>query len=154
MATIKRKQLKPRGRPFEPGNPGRPPGARNKATQAIEQLAEGHAESLGKKVMELALGGDVACLRMMLDRVCPIRKGRPINVDMPPIKCSRDLFAAIAAIWTAIGHGHLTADEAAALCVVVDRSIQAIQLHDVVARVATLEEKRDKRDENNDTSPT
>ena len=66
MATIKRKQLKPRGRPFEPGNPGRPPGARNKATRAIEQLAEGHAKSLGEKVMELALGGDVACLRMML----------------------------------------------------------------------------------------
>src|ERR1700716_2521073 len=52
--TLKREPLlKPRGRPFKPGNPGRPPGARNKATQAIEQLAEGHAESLGEKVMEL-----------------------------------------------------------------------------------------------------
>jgi hypothetical protein len=60
--TLKREPLlKPRGRPFKPGNPGRPPGARNKATQAIEQLAEGHAESLGEKVMELALGGDVTC---------------------------------------------------------------------------------------------
>ena len=68
--AIERERLKPRGRPFEPGNPGRPSGARNKATQAIEQLAEGHAESLGEKAMELALGGDVACLRMMLDRVC------------------------------------------------------------------------------------
>ena len=48
--TLKREPLlKPRGRPFKPGNPGRPPGARNKATQAIEQLAEGHAESLGEK---------------------------------------------------------------------------------------------------------
>lgn len=154
MATIKRKQLKPRGRPFEPGNPGRPPGARNKATQAIEQLAEGHAESLGEKVIELALGGDVACLRMMLDRVCPIRKGRPINVEIPSIKSSQDLFTAIAAIWTAIGDGHLTADEAAALCVVVDRSIQAVELQDVVARIAALEKARGERDENNDTSPT
>lgn len=110
MATLKREPLlKPRGRPFKPGNPGRPPGARNKATQAIEQLAEGHAESLGEKVMELALGGDVTCLRMMLDRVCPIRKGRPV---------------------------------------------QAIELHDVVRRIAALEEARGKQDENNDTSPT
>lgn len=154
MATVKRERVKPRGRPFEPGNSGRPPGARNKATRAIEQLAEGHAESLGEKAMELALGGDVACLRMMLDRVCPIRKGRPINVDMPPIKCSRDVLAAIAAIWTAIGDGHLTADEAAALSVVMDRSMQAIQQNDVVARIAALEEARDKRDEKNDTSST
>jgi len=57
--------------------------------------------------MELALGGDVTCLRMMLDRVCPIRKGRPVNVDMPPIRSSHDFFAAIAAIWTAIGEGRL-----------------------------------------------
>ena len=82
---------------------------------------------------------------MMLDRVCPTRKGRPINVAMPQIKSSRDLFAAIEAIWTAIGDGQLTADEAAALCVVVDRSIKAVELQDVVARVAALEEARDKR---------
>jgi hypothetical protein len=91
---------------------------------------------------------------MMLDRVCPIRKGRPINVDMPPIKSLHDFFAAIAAIWTAIGDGRLTADEAAALCIVVDRSIQAVELHDVARRIAALEEARDKRDENNHTSPT
>jgi hypothetical protein len=104
--------------------------------------------------MELALGGDVTCLRMMLDRVCPIRKGRPVNVDMPPIRSSHDFFAAIAAIWTAIGEGRLTADEAAALSIVMDRSIQAIELHDVVRRIAALEEARGKQDENNDTSST
>ena len=73
---------------------------------------------------------------------------------MPPIKSFRDLFAAIAAIWTAIGEGDLTADEAAALCVVVDRSIKAVELQDVIARIAALEEAREKRDENNDNSPT
>ena len=87
---------------------------------------------------ELAQGG-----------VAPIRKGRTLNVEMPPIKSFRDLFAAIAAIWTAIGEGDLTADEAAALCVVVDRSIKAVELQDVIARIAALEEAREKRDENN-----
>ena len=104
--------------------------------------------------MELALAGDVACLRMLLDRIYPIRKGRTLNVEMPPIRNCRDLFTAIAAIWTAIGDGDLTADEAAALCVVVDRSIKAVELQDVVARIAALEEAREKRDENNNNSPT
>jgi hypothetical protein len=147
MTTVKREPRlrKPRGRPFKSGNPGRPPGARNKTTQVIEQLVEGQAELLVQRALELALGGDVTCLRMMLDRVCPIRKGRPVNVDMPPIKSSQDLFAAIASIWTAIGDGRITPDEAGALSIVVDRSIQAIELHAITERIAALEEARDNR---------
>jgi hypothetical protein len=53
---------KARGRPFKPGNSGRPPGSKNKITQMVEQLAEGQAEQLIQKVLELAQAGDVACL--------------------------------------------------------------------------------------------
>jgi hypothetical protein len=40
------------------------------------------------------------------------------------------------------------------LSIVMGRSIQAIELHDVVRRIAALEEARGKQDENNDTSTT
>jgi hypothetical protein len=150
MTTVVRK---PRGRPFKPGNPGRPPGSRNKITQMVEQLAEAQAEQLVQKVLELALAGDVSCQRMMLDRLWPPRKGQPVNVVMPPIKSSQDLFPAIASIWTAIREGRLTPDEASALSIVIDRSIQAIELHDITKRIAALEEARDKRDAKNDSPP-
>ncbi len=120
MTTIVRK---PRGRPFKPGNPGRPPGSKNKITQMVEQLAEGQAEQLVQKVLDLAQAGDVSCLRMLLDRLWPPRKGQPVNVAMPPIKTSHDLFPAIASIWTAIREGRLTPEEASALSIVIDRSI-------------------------------
>ena len=81
----------------------------------------------------------MACLRMMLDRVWPVRKGQPVNVVMPPINSSQDLFPAIIAIWTAIREGRLTPDEASALSIVVGRSIQAIELHDITKRIAALE---------------
>jgi hypothetical protein len=142
-----------RGRPFKPGNLGRPPGSKNKITQMVEQLAEGQAEQLVQKVLELAQAGDVSCLRMMLDRLWPLRKGQPVNVVMPPINASQDVFPAIASIWTAIREGRLTPDEASALSIVIDRSIQAIELHDVTKRLAALEETRDKRDEKNDSPP-
>ena len=48
---------KDRGRPFKQGNPGRPPGSKNKTTQVLEQLAEGQAEQLLRKVIEQALAG-------------------------------------------------------------------------------------------------
>lgn len=138
---------KPRGRPFEPGNPGRPPGSKNKITQMVEQLAEGQAEQLVQKVLDLAQAGDVSCLRMMLDRLWPPRKGQPVNVVMPPINTSQDVFPAIASIWTAIREGPLTPDEASALSIVIDRSIQAIELHDITKRIAALEEAQDKQNE-------
>jgi hypothetical protein len=136
---------KARGRPFKPGNSGRPPGSKNKITQMVEQLAEGQAEQLIQKVLELAQAGDVACLRMILDRLWPLRKGQPVNVVMPPINTPQDVVSAIASIWTGIRDGRLTPDEASALSIVVDRSVQAIELHDITRRIAALEEARDKR---------
>jgi hypothetical protein len=144
---------KVRGRPFKRGNPGRPPGSKNKTTQIVEQLAEGQAEQLVQKVLELAQAGDVSCLRMMLDRLWPPRKGQPVDAGMPPIRNSEDLFPAIASIWTAIREGRLTPDEASALSIVIERSIQAIGLHGITKRIAALEEARDKRDEKNRPPP-
>jgi hypothetical protein len=85
---------------------------------------------------------------MILDRIWPLRKGQPVNVAMPPINGSQDVFPAIASIWTGIREGRLTPDEASALSVVIDRSIQAIALHDITKRIAALE-AADKRDEKN-----
>jgi hypothetical protein len=138
---------KPRGRPFKPGNPGRPLGSKNRVTQTLEELAEGQAEQLFEKVRELAQAGDVACLRMMLDRLWPPRKAQPVNVTLPPINSSQDALAAIAAICTALREGGLTPDEITALSSVVGRSIQVIELQDLERRVAALEEAREKRDE-------
>jgi hypothetical protein len=134
---------KVRGRPFEPGNPGRPPGSKNKVTQIVEQLAEGHAEQLIQKVVELAKAGDVACLRILLDRLWPPRKGQPVNLNMPPINNSQDVLAAIVSIWTAVGEGRITPDEASALSGVADRSIQAIKLEDIIKRIESLEKARE-----------
>src|SRR5262249_43325991 len=134
-------ERKVRGRPFKPGNPGRPRGSKNKITQIVEQLAE--AEELIQKVWKLARAGDVSCLRMMLDRIWPPRKAQPINVTMPPIRSSQDALAAIAAICRALGEGRLTPDEITALSSVVGRSIQLIEIQDFEKRISALEQARD-----------
>ncbi len=78
---------------------------------------------------------------MLLDRLWPPRKGQPVNIDTPPIKTSRDVLEAIASVWTAIGDGRLTPDEANALSLVVESSIQVIQLHEVLNRIDAFEQK-------------
>ena len=137
---------KPRGRPFKQGNSGRPPGSKNKVTRALEQLAEGHAEQVLQKVTEQALAGDVPSQKIILDRVYPPPKSRPINVRIPPINGPQDALSSIAAIFSAIREGQLTPDEIGALSLVVGRFIQIIELQDHESRIAALEQARGKRD--------
>ena len=116
----------------------------------LEQLAEESAEQVLRKVLELGLAGDVSCLKMILDRVQPARKGQPINMVMPPIKNPEDALGALAAICKALGEAVLTPDEITALSSVVGRSIQVIELQILEQRIAALEKSRAKRDEEQD----
>src|SRR5687767_3759377 len=74
-----------RGKPFGPGNPGRPKGSRNKATLALEALLDGEAEAIARKAVELAKAGDTVALRLCLERIIPARKDRPVAFVMPEI---------------------------------------------------------------------
>ncbi len=60
---------------FLPGvsghTPGRTKGTRNKSTQMAAAMLEGGAEAIVRKVVELALGGDVTCLKLCLERIIP-----------------------------------------------------------------------------------
>src|SRR5450631_2561963 len=77
------KQLTP-FKPGQSGNPsGRPKGSRNATTLALESLLDGQATALTQKAIDLALAGDMAALRICMDRILPPRKDRPIAFDSP-----------------------------------------------------------------------
>ena len=84
---------KQRGRPFEKGmsgNPtGRPSGSRNATTLALEALLDGQANALTQKAIDLALTGDMAALRLCLDRILPPRKDRPVSFTLPRLIAPR-----------------------------------------------------------------
>src|SRR5215204_3489621 len=105
--------------PFEPGksgNPeGRPKGARNKITLAVEQLLDSEAEALTRKAIELAKNGDLAAIRICLDRICPTRKDRHVSFALPAIETPADAVRASAAIVAAVADGELTPSEAGEL---------------------------------------
>ena len=95
------------------GNPaGRPRGSVNSATRAAILLLDGEAEALTRKAVELALAGDPAALRLCLDRIVGVRRGRPVDLTLPPIASIADLAAAMAAIAAAAAQGMITPEEA------------------------------------------
>ena len=62
---------------FTSGNVGRPKGARNKQTLAIESLLEGQAEALTQTAISKALNGDSMALRLCMERIAPAAIVRP-----------------------------------------------------------------------------
>lgn len=129
---------------FEPGNPGRPRGARNKATVAAEALLDGEAEALTRKAIELAKGGDMTALRLCLERILPARKDRPVSIQMPRIETVADSVMASAAIAAAVSDGELTPMEAADLSKVIEGYIRTVELRDITKRLERLEQAQNK----------
>src|SRR4030095_7662499 len=95
---VRKNAANTRGRPFQPGNSGRPKGARNKTTLAVEALLDGEAEALTRKAVEVALSGDVTALRLCLDRIVPARKDRPVMFTLPKLETAADAVKASAAL--------------------------------------------------------
>ncbi|MGC2823013.1 MAG: DUF5681 domain-containing protein [Pseudolabrys sp.] len=130
--------------PFEKGqsgNPaGKPRGARNKTTVAMEKLLDDDAETITKKAIELAKGGDITALRLCLDRIIPPRKDRPVSFDMPEIKTPSDALVAATAIIRAVADGALTPSEAAELNKTVDSFTRVAETADLAERIKRLEQ--------------
>ena len=91
-----------RFRKGQSGNPsGRPRGARNKTTLAVEALLDGEAEALTRKAIERAKEGDSVALRLCLERILPPRKDRPVSFALPKMESAADAGKASTAILTA-----------------------------------------------------
>jgi hypothetical protein len=135
-----------RGRPFErgrSGNPrGRPKGHRNKATMAIEELLDGEPEALARKVIEKGLEGDMAALRLCLDRLLPPRRERPLAFDLPRIESVKDAQAASSAILAACAAGDLSPGEATEVMELVSAYVRMLETTELEARVVALENER------------
>ena len=136
---------KKRGRPFQPGNPGRPRGSKNRTTRLLEELVAGDGEKLAQKAVELALAGNVKCLHFCLDRLMPRRTGRPVDFMLPAVNNAQDVVAAMAAITTAVNDGRLTPEEAGQLVHVLNSYSNAIEVSDHSTRLAALESQMKKR---------
>jgi hypothetical protein len=122
----------PHGRfaPGVSGNPaGRPRGARNRASLLEEALHDGEAETLARRLVELALAGDKSALRFCVARLLPRPKGRAIELDLPA-GAEADRAAILDAALRAVVSGEVTPDEALSIA-------RLVELRDRAARPAT-----------------
>jgi hypothetical protein len=130
---------------FRPGNPGRPKGSRNKIGRLTRSILEENAEAVTRKAVEMAKAGDAAALKLVFERLHPIRRGVAVEFPLPEITTMNGVDGALAAILRAVATGKLTVDEAASLAKVVYVKVESTGLALLEKRVEELEGSRGRR---------
>lgn len=125
------------------GNPaGRPRGARNRRTIFLQDLLEGDAEAIARKAIDLAKAGDIAALRMCLDRLAPAPKSEPVEFELPPLEKAADCVTAASALVAAVSAGELAPSEAVEVGKVIELYVRALETAGFEERLMRLEQAR------------
>ncbi len=130
------------------GNPaGRRKGARHRALVALDAIGQAAATEIMARVIAEAKGGDMRAAELLLRRLWPERKGRPVAFNLPDMQTAADLPAAVVAVTQAVARGDLTPDEGAAIGAMLDAHRRAIETSEMDARLRAIEAKTGVSDE-------
>jgi len=136
-------QLGPSGHPA-----GSAVGRRNKKMLAAEARLFEHARELVDDLVARARRGEPAAMRLVMERILPTGRGRPLPIELPPVRSAADAPAAADAIMDALKEGAISAREAVDLLRVVETltrlagtidSINKVARREVVKAAQTLE---------------
>ena len=111
------------------------------ATLAAEALLDGEAETITKKAIELAKAGDLTAIRLCLERILPVRKCRPLNLNLPKVDGPNDILRAVNAVLAAVATGKITTDEADGLLRTVEAARKAIETEEVHRELDELQKR-------------
>jgi hypothetical protein len=124
---------------FSSGNTGRPKGARNKKTLAVESLLEGQAEALTQTAISKALEGDSVALKLCMDRIAPAPKDNTVQFALTSMVTASDASAAAGSVLSAVSSGELTPIEATRVMGLIDSFRRTLELTDIENRLKALE---------------
>ena len=120
---------------------GRPRGTVNRRTKLLRLLFEGEAEALGRRAIDMALAGDVPCLKLCLERILPALKDSPVCVQLPEIgDDATSVLAFSRAVIDNVTQGKITPLEGDLIMGMLEKYGRAINLHDLEGRISAMEE--------------
>lgn len=126
---------------FTSGNPGRPKGARHRATVAVEALLQGEASALARKAVDTALAGDVAALRLCIERLAPAKRPEGPTIELPELEAANTPAEQADAVIRAAARGLLSVDAARSLCDAIASAMKIREIDEIEKRLAALEAK-------------
>lgn len=142
-ATDQQRQARGRFAKGRSGNPkGRPAGARTRATLLLDKIGQDAAPDIVRALIEKAREGDLFAISILAPRVWPVRRGRPVRLDLPALNTAADLAAAVGAVAGAVAAGEITPEEGQSVAAVLELHRRAIETNDHEKRLAALEQQK------------
>jgi hypothetical protein len=124
------------------GNPkGKPKGTRNRTTLIAQCLLEGQAEAIVEKIVQLALAGDLTCLRVCLERLVPPKREATIDIDLPDINAAADIPKLFPVLTAKFREGGVTPSEARVLIDLAESIRRLFEDTELEKRISALEEE-------------
>jgi hypothetical protein len=102
---------------------------------------EDDAPNVVRAVIAAAMNGDMTAARLVLDRILPVRRGRPVTLQLPELRTPTDLVMALNGIARAVAAGLLTPEEGQAVAAILEQQRRAIETTELESRIAVLEGK-------------
>ncbi len=136
-----------------PPGPGRPKGCRNKATLLLEALGSERLEKVCNVLFDKAESGSVPAAQFLIARLVPRPRGRPVEIELPPVETAAGLVQANAAVVATMAAGGITPEEADSVGRVLATQARAIELHELETRVRAIEKKSDRPDQDQPAPP-
>nr|WP_241017140.1 DUF5681 domain-containing protein [Paraburkholderia sp. Ac-20342] len=133
MAFKKGQSGNPAGRPKTRGD------RRTDRRDDFRALFAARAPELVNKVLDLALAGDPAMLRLCVDKIVPSL--RPTDAPVPVALPAGSLAVQGRAVVDALARGQLTADQAQSVIAVIQGQAKIVETDDLARRVAALEKE-------------
>lgn len=135
---------------FVPGNPGGPGRTRGR-TSALRRAAEqavtpDHLAAIMRKATRLALEGNLAAMRIVMERTCgkpaeaPAAGGEPLGITLPKLETAADCTAALDCVIAGICRGDIEREAGKLLIDAVQARVRAIEATDLEARLGELEQ--------------
>jgi hypothetical protein len=107
--------------------------------ELLQSQFEAEREAIVQTAVLLARRGDMAALRLILDRIAPMPRGRAVNLSLPKIESVGDVPAAHGRLVELVASGELTLHEAGAIAKVLGEYVAGMQATDHEERLTTIE---------------
>jgi hypothetical protein len=122
--------------------PGRARGSRNRRPSILSMLPPDALQTLYTTIFAAAASGDMTAARLLLDRLDPAPRGRPVELpEMPPIDGIEGAQQAGRRVLETMLAGEVSPDEANALLDVVVKQVVGLEARDWGKMLLELQER-------------
>jgi hypothetical protein len=111
----------------------------------VLRLMAGDAEEVTRSVIAAAKGGDLGAARLIIERLAPPLRERPLSLPLPDTRTVAGVSEAQQAILEAVGGGEILPGEGTALAGILEARRKALETVELEQRITALKARHGKK---------